>query len=357
MAGQQGASNGSSSHADKQTSRRNEAVRLYKAGDFHGAVNILEQVVREPPVDYASYYELGRALAKIERSHDALTAFRRALELNPSSAAVLHELGVGLRRSGRLSDAATELSKAIKLRPRQIPSYLELARVLDQHRKPEEAVAVLRDALHHCETENERGEVTRALEALEGGNERHARGQPAERPPQRRTEPPPGTASAPTDFEKSLRAEIEANPAVVAPRVALGNVLRKANRFAEAVQELQRAIELAPDSFEANLELGHALRQLGDNPAARVAFSTAFRLKPQRAPGRGRSSEIAARTLARSSPFLLNAVSPAMERSDILERSVDSRRLARMPFLMSLVSANGALARTQLSQRCASNVS
>jgi Flp pilus assembly protein TadD len=66
----------------------------------------------------------------------------------------------------------------------------------------------------------------------------------------------------------------------------LGIALGKAGRYAEAIKELTRAIELNPQDPQAFISRGTAFEFLGDRNRSRSDFMTAVELE-----GKGRKSE------------------------------------------------------------------
>ena len=62
--------------------------------------------------------------------------------------------------------------------------------------------------------------------------------------------------------------------------VLLAVVLGARGADTEALKSVQRAVELAPEDFDAQFTLGRALYSVGDSRAAERAFRAALRLKP-----------------------------------------------------------------------------
>ena len=60
----------------------------------------------------------------------------------------------------------------------------------------------------------------------------------------------------------------------------MGNALTRANRFPEAIEHLERAVQLQPDSADAHIILGAALMSSGKIPQAIDHYRAAIRLKP-----------------------------------------------------------------------------
>ena len=74
-------------------------------------------------------------------------------------------------------------------------------------------------------------------------------------------------------------------PAPITPDAAAAfnaaNAAFREGRFAEAVEAAARAVARAPELASAHVLKARALRRLGDEPAARVAYEAALRIDPK----------------------------------------------------------------------------
>jgi Flp pilus assembly protein TadD len=71
----------------------------------------------------------------------AIGLISRAIELSPINAAYHHNLGVVPRDAGRLAESAAPYHEAIRLDPRHVDANVNLAVVLTELQRPEEALA------------------------------------------------------------------------------------------------------------------------------------------------------------------------------------------------------------------------
>lgn len=84
----------------------------------------------------------------------------------------------------------------------------------------------------------------------------------------------------PSDETRRLLVDsIRRNPSFAASHALMGKVLLREEVPKEAVGYLRRAVELRPDLVQAHLNLGRALRMLGDETAAAREFETVRELK------------------------------------------------------------------------------
>lgn len=150
---------------------------------------------------------LGMVLHAYDKFEGAATCYERALELQPGRFEWIYYLGSARASAGRHEAARDALREAVQLDPAYVPARLELADVL----------------LATGEVEQ-----SRAL------------------------------------YEALTRE----NPWLVQAAYGLGRSLSELQQHAAAVEQLARAIELAPGYGSAHYALGLAYRELGDEAAA-----------------------------------------------------------------------------------------
>ena len=92
-----------------------------KAGDFEGAVDYLEAMLRKEPENDELYYNLGVVYGEHDRSDDAIRYMQRALEINPDNANALNYIGYTWAEHGvNLDEAERMIVRAIELRPEPV---------------------------------------------------------------------------------------------------------------------------------------------------------------------------------------------------------------------------------------------
>jgi tetratricopeptide (TPR) repeat protein len=80
--------------------------------DFQRAVELA------PSVD--GYSGMAGCLSKLDKSHEALKAYHRALDLRPSDANLYHEYGNLLERMGLLEEALSAYDRGLEFRPNDL---------------------------------------------------------------------------------------------------------------------------------------------------------------------------------------------------------------------------------------------
>lgn len=95
----------------------------------------------------ATYVELGKVLARLQRNGEAITAFQAAATLEPLDFRTHHSLGRLYRRVGDLVAAQAAFERALALFPRHTTSLVQLGEVLLARGRPAEAAERFRSAL------------------------------------------------------------------------------------------------------------------------------------------------------------------------------------------------------------------
>lgn len=86
------------------------------------------------------------------------------------------------------------------------------------------------------------------------------------------------------EAERGFAALTKSNPELSGPHANLGLIHRQAGKSAEAVAELEKAVELSPLRAELHSQLGLAYRMTGDFAKARAAYERAIALDAAYAP-------------------------------------------------------------------------
>jgi serine/threonine protein kinase/predicted Zn-dependent protease len=190
--------------------------------------------------------EDGSIEAAVEAQFDSAEAdFRQALELldrNPNDEvrwiALIDRALIRFHR-GWLDQSVADLEEAIRLNERHYNAFASLAQVLQRQKKWDEADA----------------RFTRAI-ALKPGLAALYRGRAAVR--LERDDPSPAhRAAALRDLEDAIRYEKPGNPVVARDHVRRGELLRREQRFEDALGACDAALKAAPD-----FDMAHRLRVL-----------------------------------------------------------------------------------------------
>jgi len=233
----------------------NQAVAQHQAGRLDEAAALYRQLLQKFPGQFDATHLLGVIalqkgdLAAAERD---ITA---ALATKPKDAVALNNLGTTLLRAQRLDEAREQFERAAKAQPTYADAQSNLGNVLRQLGRVAESVAPLKRAYA---ASPKSGAIADLLGAslLETGDARGAA-----------TLFETGAKARPQDAKAWLHLAIASE--------AAGNPRR-------ALEAADRALALAPGPA-AHGARGRALAGLGDAAAARDAFVTAARLAPDSA--------------------------------------------------------------------------
>lgn len=230
-----------------------------KLGDHTAAVSHLKQNTYrpvefpDPLMDRLSsrlqsaraYLKRGNRAAAEGRLDAALSDYRRGVEADPEDALLRYNLALALVRSGASSDALKHLRAAIEIDPDYRDAHFNLGALLSEQ-------GDLAGAVHHLERAHaiDSSDATAHLQLARG---LLALGRRAE-------------------GIQELRAVVDA--ATLQPRVAadaavdLGRALAQEGDLPAAAQEYLRAVDLAPEKAEARFGAAMAMLLAGDDAAA-----------------------------------------------------------------------------------------
>jgi choline-sulfatase len=267
------------------------ALALRREGKDAEVVTALRAVVADSPGMIDAWQDMGLALARLGRAHDAVLALETALRLDPArgsvhlaltkvygvtgqagplekhaQAAALTVPGEGYEvlailrlEQGRVAEATEAARRSLAADPGRVMAHYVLAVVAKRSGRCEEAVPEFEKAaaagqLHH-------GLVVRGLHS--GLGDCYARvGREAE-------------------AEKEFRSEIDAMPYTRDGRVGLAALLRSQGRDAEARATLEGVVTANPRAGAAEYEtVIRAFSVLGDAAAVRAWAARAHALFP-----------------------------------------------------------------------------
>jgi tetratricopeptide (TPR) repeat protein len=215
---------GVAAQQSKPTTSQNqlqEARQLLANGSIQDAVSLLRALVETSPDDAEVHLLLGSALALVPLRSESIKELSRAAELQPT-APVLHTLGTALARFGEYDSAIRILQRAVRLNPELAGAHVSLGLLLAERGDYSEAY----------------GHVSKALELDREGPR--------------------------SGYLHYLK----------------GKLLNDQSEWEQAVEELRRAAELAPDHAETYMQLGLARRATESHAEAADAFVKAVSLAP-----------------------------------------------------------------------------
>jgi Flp pilus assembly protein TadD len=212
------------------------AHNLARGGDTHGAARTLMRYLETTPGDASAHFQLAHLMLELGDPPGAVQSFQRAIALEPDNAMIHSDLGTALEELGREPEATEAYRRAARAVPPFPPAQYNLALVLCRRGEWDEAAEHLRAALAQAaDFHAARHQLGLALAEL--GQEEAAR----------------------ACFDALLAGDAQN----IEARRAIADMDMKQCRFADAAQQLQHCLALAPEDARATLALGTCLQELG----------------------------------------------------------------------------------------------
>jgi tetratricopeptide (TPR) repeat protein len=218
------------------------------------AERVFRELVARSPEDARASYYLGIALARQDRTAEAVEAFEAARRLSRRpNASVLFELGTALSKLARFAEARSVLKEATELAPDEPAFRLQLGWVYYSALEGEKARAEFERVI--AASPSARAYLYLGLTEVGLG-----RSEPA---------------------IEALREAIRLDAELLEANVALGKVLTRAGRDDEAKAALTRALEIDPASAESHFQLGLIALRRDDLETASRSFDAAIAADPE----------------------------------------------------------------------------
>ena len=269
----------------------NVAVIYRRQGKFQEALDYLKEAIDIDPVRAEFHYNIGNIHKQLGNSKAASMAYSRVIELDPAYVSAYNNLGtiyeqlkeydkafevfrkgltqdrnnpnlhfnygVALEANGRLDDAANEYRAAMRSKPGWLAPMNNLGIILFKQGRHEKAMATFKRILTvdrlNAEALNNMGVVFadegRAQEAV-----------------------------------KCYRQAIEADPRYTKAVVNLERTLESSGNFADALIELEKLVKLSPDSAEIRNRLAGLYLKVERYPEALEQAESALDWEPESVP-------------------------------------------------------------------------
>lgn len=275
--------------SESDFARKDEAFRLYQAGNVAAAEQLCRELLRqEPPLAEAVYLlsviaqdtghlqsarnllqrtvqlapdnavfvnALGEVELSLGNSATATECFQRAVHLRPGYERGHNNLGRVRHSAGDLDAARSSFAEAVRLNPRYAIAHNNLGAVLQAQGQHESAASCFRRAIA------EKPDYPEAHFNL--GTAIQTQGDPA---------------SAVTHFQRA----IQLRPGYARAHFQLAQALELLRQDFAALAAYQQAVRLDPDNADHHQRLGDLLLVKGDCKEALVALERAVELQPDR---------------------------------------------------------------------------
>jgi eukaryotic-like serine/threonine-protein kinase len=261
------------------------------AGNIDAAIAAFDEAIRIDARYSDAHAARGEALwaryvdtKDRQTAEDAIEAGTNALRFDPTRPSVRYSLALSLAGSGRLDEAIEELQHALALQPNYDDARRELGNVLARQGKLDEAVTELRKAIalrpqfwgHHSALGLRLYQAGRFEDAAEAFK-RVIELQPDNFIGHQQL----GTAYQALNRDVEALASYERSTSIRPSAGAFSNIgalHHRRGEFARAVDAYRKSVTLRPNSAATHRNLGDALRRMGRNSDAMVAYRDAIRL-------------------------------------------------------------------------------
>jgi len=265
----------------------NTGIIEVRRGNFDEAVRLFRLALEEQPDDSLAAYNLGLALLKKGARQEGVEWLQKSVEMDPDFRNGHFNLAMMLAEDGRWPQVVEHLRQAHRIDPEDRVAHIELATALTKVGQEQEAIAELKDLLilHPRDPES-----LLNLGILQAGA-----GRPME---------------AIETFNRLI--EVGGDPQVqAAAHGQLGILMEGRGATSAALAEYQKAVELEPESVQAQSTLAAALGRSGRFAEAAEHYSQVIHLAPERVDGHfGRAMAL---ILAELYPAAVQALEETLE--------------------------------------------
>ncbi len=228
---------------------------LKEQGKLDQAIANYQQALKIEPNNALAYNQMGEIYVQQGKLDAAIAACQNAIKIKPNLAAAYKNLGNALQAGGKIEEAIRAYSKAVEIDPQFAEAYANLGSMLGMQGQMEKAIAYFQKALEikpniaavHWNLGNALNKVKRVSEAI-----------------------------------ACWRRAAEYNPQQFSAEAIndRGSMCAQAGKFAEAMDNYQRAIQIKPEFALAYLNLGTVQQKQGKIDDAIAQFNKVLELKP-----------------------------------------------------------------------------
>jgi len=232
-----------------------------KDGKFVEAENEYESAAHMDPTE-SNLFDWGSELLLHRTLSPAVEVFEQASARYPTSQRMVVGLGMALYARGNYDDAVKSLLRAADLNPSEPNCYFFLSKAYDS--SPSQADEVIQRFRRFAELQpnNARALYYYAMSLWKG----------------RRSQDPGLDLH---QIESLLTKSLALNPKLAEAHLQLGNLYSDQTKYAQAIPEYKRAIELNSDLADAYYRLGQAYVRTGEKGFAQEQFQVYQKIREQ----------------------------------------------------------------------------
>lgn len=263
-------------------------LQLFNAGQWDELARTADTLTRRHPGNPLGWRALGKALTKQGRHPQAIQALQRLLKLCPQDAGAHNDLGLACQFSGQLAQAEAHFRKAVSLDAACVEALGNLAVLLGESGRLEEALPLHQQCLaHRPQSPVVHNNVGSTLQQCHRRQESLPHFQEAVRLAPQYTEAWMNLGAVLFDLQRcdealvAYRQALALQPDSAPILTRLGSIMAQLKQDTAAARAmLERAVALDPRSADALLALGNALLGTGQAEQCEAVFRQAVALRP-----------------------------------------------------------------------------
>jgi tetratricopeptide (TPR) repeat protein len=262
------------------------AIELHQKGDVDGAIREYRAYLKQSPDNVIARSNLGAALAKSGRYEEAVVEYEHALAKDPANVPVRMNLALAYYKTAQIATAAQQLTEVVAKQPSnrqavvlladchlQLGDYkkvIDLLAPLEKQSPDDKTLVYLLGTAYIRDNQPERGQVlvNRILRDGDSAEARLLLGT---------------TKMNASEFAEALvdlQKAVELNPKLPDVYSFYGLALLATGDMAGAADAFHKELTSNPNDFVSNLQLGVVLKQDQHFDEARAFFDRALRVRP-----------------------------------------------------------------------------
>ncbi len=219
---------------------------------WRNSIVLFEHAIEVTKDNYHAHYCIAEPLRAAGRLREAIDHCAECLRIRPGHCEALNSMGLAMMDSGRIDEAIECFEKAVRLKPDLYPSYANLGIALTKKGRSDEAVGLFRKILLKTDSPVLRSGLADALWSKGEKDEAAVHLQKA-------------LDMAPEDWEA---------------RCKLGAIYAGQGRYDEAVRQYREALHSSPDSAEIHRSLGFVFGKQGRFDSAAEEYAKILEMQP-----------------------------------------------------------------------------
>jgi len=250
-------------------------------------VTLWQDSVEKSPHKSRPQNNLGLALAKQDRTAEAISHYTEALRINPDFAEAHNNMGLALEKLGKTAEAVRHYAEALRINPGFKEVHSNLGLILIKKERADDAIRhynrVLKMNPDFAEAHNnlglalaKQGNLNEAVKHFTKAVKINPDNTNAHNNLGLAYEKQGKTAAALRHYKEALRL----NPYFEELHTNYGNLLIKLGRVDEAISHYLEALRINPGFVNAHINLGATMEKLGRPSEAIRHYTEALKLNP-----------------------------------------------------------------------------